>query len=295
MAFTLRKNESASAGLRRIAREQIEEALGLLERARTNPEEKVHELRKQLKKIRSVVRLVRPEMGEKIFARENAALRKLGRRLSPVRDASVRATTATDLKKTPVAVERRLRARRADALRRLRRGSTYDSIARELNDLKDRVPSWPLRKDGFDCIAPGLRRTYRQGRKSEAEAYAARTDEAFHEWRKRAKDLRYHVNLLEKAWPDTLKDLGDALHDLTDRLGDDHDLGDLRRVLETSKPLTAGVEKLPRLIAEIDGRRAELQADARPLGARIYSEKPKEFTRRIESYWQTWRSEAGRG
>src|SRR5262245_12167592 len=51
MGFTLRKNESAAAGLRRIAEEEIDTALELLAHARTNPEEKVHELRKQFKKI----------------------------------------------------------------------------------------------------------------------------------------------------------------------------------------------------------------------------------------------------
>jgi hypothetical protein len=40
----------------------------------------------------------------------------------------------------------------------------------------------------------------------------------------------------------------------------------------------------------IDRRRGELQAAARPLGVLVYAEKPAPFTRRIESYWDTWRS-----
>lgn len=39
----------------------------------------------------------------------------------------------------------------------------------------------------------------------------------------------------------------------------------------------------------IDRRRADLQAAARPLGSRIYPEKPRAFSRRIESYWAAWR------
>ena len=291
MGFRLRKNESAAAGLRRIAEEEIDGAVELLERARRNPEESVHELRKQFKKIRSVVRLARDELGEKVFARENATLRKLGRRLSPARDASVRAATAKKLKKLPSPIEKHLLAKRRSALARLRRGSAFDAIARELEDMKTRVGSWPIRKDGFAALEPGLRRSYRQGRKAEAEAYAARTDETFHEWRKRAKDLRYHVELLEKVWPDTLGDLGQTLHDLTDRLGDDHDLGELRRTLRSSKPLTSSVPGMPSLVKRIDARRDKLQRAARPLGDRIYSEKARAFTRRIESYWETWRSD----
>ncbi len=35
----------------------------------------------------------------------------------------------------------------------------------------------------------------------------SRTDEAFHEWRKRAKDLRYHVDLLEPVWPEVMENV----------------------------------------------------------------------------------------
>ena len=290
MGYRLRKNESAAAGLRRVAKEEIDAALEQLERARRAPEDSVHELRKQFKKIRSIVRLARNELGEKVFDRENAALRKLGRRLSPVRDASVLAATAGRLKKTPPLVEKRLVTKRRAELARLRRGAGLDAIGRELERLKDRVASWPIQKDGFAALEPGLRRTYRRGRKGEADAYASLTDEAFHEWRKRAKDLRYHVELLEKIWPETLKDYAESLHDLTDDLGDDHDLAELRRTLSASKPL-AGVRGVPALQRRIEKRRSKLQAAARPLGDRIYSEKPKDFTRRIESYWETWRSE----
>ena len=60
------------------------------------------------------------------------------------------------------------------------------------------------------------------------------------QWRKRAKDLRYHVELLEPIWPEIMKDLEKILHTLTDHLGDDHDFADLRSTLTTSPKLTEG-------------------------------------------------------
>src|SRR5262249_44117590 len=189
-------------------------------------------------------------------------------------------------------VARRLVARRRTALRRLRAGTELTAIERSIGELRDRVREWPIRKDGFSCLEPGLRRIYRKGRKDEAKAYDTRDDDDIHEWRKRAKDLRYDVDLLEKVWPGTMKDVGKTLHDLTDRLGDDHDLAELRRVLSDSSRLTAGARHVPRAIELIDRRRRRLQRDARVLGDRIYSEKPKAFTRRIRSYWQAWRSPA---
>src|SRR5262249_34951169 len=55
--------------------------------------------------------------------------------------------------------------------------------------------------------------------------------EHLHEWRKRSKDLRYALDLLEPTWPPVVKALADEVHALTDRLGDDQDLSRLDRVL----------------------------------------------------------------
>jgi len=300
LAFKLEKRETAAEGIRRVAREEIDTALKLIRDKRSRPETVVHELRKQLKKLRSIVRLVENELGERIADRDNKALRDLGRRLSPARDASVRVAALEDMidgkkngaskrvEAVPI-LRKRLAARQAAALSRVRRNSDLAAIRRELESLSKRARRWPLRREGFDCLERGLRRSYRRGRAGQAEAYATRTDEAFHDWRKRAKDLRYQAGLLEPIWPPTMKGFEKSLHDLTDRLGDDHDLADLRSLLRTSPKLTAGTDGVTSLIERIDRRRSELQAEARRLGARIYSEKGRAFSGRIESYWEAWR------
>ena len=299
MGFKLKKNESASAGIRRVVREEIDESLDLVKKGPADPETAVHELRKHFKRIRAVLSLVRDELGEEVYARENGALRDLGRRLSSARDASIRVSALDRLREAYendfpadgiATVKTRLAARRGAALRPLRRRPAFSAIGRDLNALRRRIPAWPIRKAGFDGLASGLRRIYRQGRESEDRAYTSRTDEDFHEWRKRSKDLRYGAELLEPLWPETMKEVEQALHDLTDRLGDDHDLAELRKTLSASPKLVEGAHGVGTLLELIDRRRAELQVAARPLGELLYAEKPAPFTRRIESYWNTWRS-----
>src|SRR5262249_54968952 len=138
------------------------------------------------------------------------------------------------------AVKKRLAARRGAALRPLRRRPAFTPISRELTALRRRIPAWPIHKPGFDGLASGLQRIYRPARKAEARAFSARNDEDFHEWRTRSKDLRYGAELLEPVWPETMKDVEQALHDLTDRLGDDHDYAELRKTLTASTKLIAG-------------------------------------------------------
>jgi len=297
MGFKLKKNESSSVGIRRLAREGIDGAIELLEDEQTGPSERVHELRKTFKKIRAVLRLVREELPDEVYRRENLLLRDLGRRLSAARDAAVRVAALDLLRKTyhedfpageMAPIRKRLVGRQRSAVRRVRNRASLSRIARDLRDLRRRIRTWPLTQDGFPGIERGLERTYRQGRRAEDEAYAVRSDEAFHEWRKRAKDLRYHVAILEPVWPEVMEHVEESLHELTDRLGDDHDLGDLRRVLETAP---AGNSKsVGRVMDLISRRRSELQAEARPLATRIYAEKPGVFTARIEAYWEAWRS-----
>ena len=64
-----------------------------------------------------------------------------------------------------------------------------------------------------------------------AEATRDVSDNTLHEWRKRAKDLRYQLQFLCKAWPGVIDAAVAEAHDLGDILGDDHDLALLRQLL----------------------------------------------------------------
>src|SRR2546430_1303607 len=72
--------------LARVARGRIRHALGQLDDGH-DPDKAVHEARKDMKKLRALVRLMRPELGGKAYRRENARFREVARSLSGVRDA----------------------------------------------------------------------------------------------------------------------------------------------------------------------------------------------------------------
>ena len=71
-----------------------------------------------------------------------------------------------------------------------------------------------------------------------------------HEWRKRVKDLWYHCLLLQDAWKPVMSALADEAHELSDRLGDDHDLAVLLEwahvhgsALDGSRPAAARLRR----------------------------------------------------
>ena len=148
-----------------------------------------------------------------------------------------------------------------------------------------RVDGWPLGKRGFELLRPGLKRAYARGRRRFREAREDPTDERLHEFRKRSKDLWYQLRLLRRGWPEVIETTADEAHELSDLLGDDHDLVVLGADLEHGfEPLTD--EQREHLRKLIEARRAELQEQSFALAERLFAEKPKRFVSRIGPYWE---------
>ncbi len=84
--------------VRRVARGRIDHALDELRgESDSTREEAVHEARKDMKKLRALLRLVRGELGDRVYAFENTCFRDTARELSGVRDADVMLVTLGDL------------------------------------------------------------------------------------------------------------------------------------------------------------------------------------------------------
>ena len=98
-AYRLKVEESPPAGMRRIATGRIEKALERLAKAQEaeDPTSGVHGVRKDLKKLRSELRLLRHESGKDLYRAENGSYREAGRLLSESRDAEVKVETLADI------------------------------------------------------------------------------------------------------------------------------------------------------------------------------------------------------
>ena len=296
--YKLKNAEPVPAGVRRIALGRIDNALDEL-RGETDstPEEAIHEARKDIKKLRALLRLVRGDLGGKTFARENVVLRDTARGLAGVRDADVMIETLDALverypNRVPADVARGL----MQALHAHRRALDIDGTDRgvdaataALREVRDRVEEWPLAHDSFDAFEEGLKRTYKRGRRAYAAALADPGTETLHEWRKRVKDHWHHHVVLERSWPGLMKQYGDEAHALSDLLGDDHDLTVLREWAWAHPEAAGSVPGLEELAGAVGKRRAQLQREAFELGARLYAERPSDFARRLRLYWEAWR------
>lgn len=298
-AYRLRADESPSAGMRRVARGRAERAAERLREAEraAEPAGPIHGARKDLKKLRAVARLLRRELGEDGYRAENARYREAGRLLSPTRDAEVKVETLEALRERfagalPAgATEQWLGSLEAERERvpvAAREGaSTAISPALALiEEARERIESWPLRRDSWKLVGPGLRRAYRRGWREMLAAAEESGGETLHEWRKRVKDLWYQLRILRDVCPDSLARSVEWADELADLLGDHHDLTVLREDLRGRELPRVPA---PALEAAVAARQAELAAAAFDLGEKLYARKPKTFHREMRDGWKQWR------
>jgi CHAD domain-containing protein len=286
-AYRLDLTASPAAELRRIARTQTDRAI--VELDLDDADVAVHQIRKRSKKLRALLRLVRPVATE-LYRDENPRIRDLARDLAAPREHAASVGTLGGLAEPsgdalPVQVVTavleglaRTEGEGADA------GAALEGARIELVALRSRIETdWTLPEDidGADAFVPGFRRSYARGRDAFEEALDEPSTEALHEWRKRVKDHWYHCRLLRDLWRPVLAARISALDDLTDLLGDDHDLAVLRTSLLADPDRYGGEVVVGTTTALLDRRRATLQRDAIDLGMRVYADRPKAIARRV--------------
>ncbi|MGD9762802.1 MAG: CHAD domain-containing protein [Candidatus Binatia bacterium] len=299
MAYRLETEERIDDAVRRIAGEQIEQAVARLPAKRTPSVEAVHEIRKRLKKTRAVLRLVRDALGP-AYQAENAALRDIAAKLAPLRDAAVVVESFDGLRQRFRAEMRsRAFARLRDALLERQRAAARSvdagrvgEVRQDLQVLLTRIATWHIDGDPGGAVISGSTRAYQRARKGFRRAYRDGSPECFHEFRKAAKDCWYHTCLLEPMWRPVLKGYRTALHDIGDLVGEEHDLSVLADVLRGLEGVDANAVHTAGGL--IDRRRHDLRAEVAPVAARVHADRRKAWQQRLRACWDAWRAESNR-
>jgi CHAD domain-containing protein len=298
MAGKLHPDEPGTRGARRIARKRVKSALELIGRQHPT-DHSVHAARKELKKARATLRLVRDALGNSTYKKENAALRDAARPLGEVRDAQILLDALKSLmghsggaaSRLPLESFQRVLSHRRRQSRAvvLRRPGPLKRARKALRAVRSRSEHWHVGRHGWSVLGPGLKRTYSQGRRAFTQARARRADEYLHEWRKQIQYFTHQLQLFAPLGDGPLAELSDRTHQLAGILGDDHDLAVLRERAVEAREVFPTATAHRTLIALIDKCRGGLQDKALRLGAALYREKPAAFTARLGEYWRAWR------
>lgn len=283
----------ATKEARKILLSQIRKALQPVEGGSGASDAHIHRARKQIKKARATLRLLRKALPDSQYRAENECLRNASEPLSQARDACVLLQTFDHLQdgqahtRDGSALRRQLFEERSRARANIAGPYGLPRARRLLRKAQTTASDWQVNGRGWSVVGPGLKNAYARGRDALALVHRSPSDTNLHEWRKQSKYLRHQLELLEPVWPGLLEPLAHEVHALSTYLGDDHDLAVLRSKAELNRHLSA--EGRARILALIDARRRLLQVDAFQLGARLYADSPGRFCQRFARYWHMWR------
>src|SRR5579864_1218997 len=297
----LRPDHPGTKEVARLLRKRVEAAAEVVRHARMS-DEQIHEARKNLKKSRAALRLLRHALSAAEYRGLNAQLRDAARPLGLARDARVLRESLEMLadrygepakRSIPQKLRRMLRSQQSEVRRQLmssREGlrATRALLHKSHTRLKTLKPA----RGGWAALVPGFQETYGQGRKALKAARASGSAADLHEWRKQIKYLRYQLKMLEPLWPPLIDQWAEHAHQLSNHLGEDHDLFVLRQEIGAQEGLFSAAGDGGALCALIERCRRQLQSRAFALGERLFLEKPAQFAARFGRYWHRWKCDA---
>ena len=296
MGYRLDPGQPVADKVRRIAAHQLELAIARLTGdGDARRDGSIHTARRHIKKVRALIRLLRPALGRRFRAVDHR-LRSVNRMLAPIADAQATAAMLArvvwrDGGELPAEVVANLRAsvvrRESMAYEDAALADVFETVAALLRAERDAIDEWHMSERGFRAISGGLERTVRASRRAMVKAVASARIEDYRKWRQRAKYYWHQVRLLKMYCGGGLALDERRLEALDGYLGDCRNCAILRGVLTSDSLLNrTDAARGLRLVRRSE---RELRRCARRLGAAIYQETPKDFVTRVERLWYSTR------
>jgi hypothetical protein len=292
MTYRFKLKEPIAEGVRRIGLEQIDIAAARLA-ARQDVPSAIHDARRCLKRLRALLRLVRPGLPGGVYKREAAQLADIGRLLSGARDLDVMLATLDKLAArqggTNNAAALQLRKLVTARRRQSAGGDDRRKALQCLEHVRKLFKGRAIQGVGLEHLGDGLEATLRKARKTFHKACDRDSDEAFHAWRKTVQQHWRHMALLSRCWPEALSARAAEAKELSRLLGEDHDYAVLVAFARAQPEAALDVGDLAKLIELCRSCQAELRAEARLRGERLLAERADDLKDRVTLYWSSAR------
>jgi len=291
------KQEPFHEAFQRMVLEQLQLALLYCGQLGEKPDFATHEIRKSTKRIRAIYRLYRMATGEEVYRHSNKLYVHLSQSLADIRISAVNLASLQSL-----AADKRLPVTRQFLLELItdmdkhhqmitrkiieeQQADQYltDMVTAEMAAIKEK----PLLSCDFHDLIPGLRRTYSQGKNDLAKVLLDPATENLHELRKQVKSLWIQILILHPIYPAYLGLMAHQLDALAQKLGFDHDMAELDQHLN-KEPYQKSKTAVTNLLEFLHKKRQTLKKAALPLAMRLFMEKPRTMSGKMERYYRLY-------
>lgn len=288
-------DQPAGEALRRLMRRIMRALSKDLDHARAG--QIVHPARRRLKLARSLLRLMKPALGQQSFHQENEALRDAAQVLAGLRRTEAMSEAIAKLKgdaKRHEVLEHAVFAELETAAHNLRQDAVSpEDVDRRIADaasrvaeLRGRIAAWTLPKRDIALFVDGLRTCFAKARRLLREGLEKKEMPLLHEARKSVIHHLHHVELLTPLWPKLFKVWAAELQKLREDLGDLNDLDDLSAEFDRPDSPFAQISQKEKALALIDRRRKSILLRIDNETGHLFAEEPKNFAARIDALWR---------
>lgn len=279
----------AAIPVRRAALDALADARRALQASGKSHAVRIHDFRKALKRLRALLRLMTPVLGQD--ARDiRIEARDLARELGTTRDTQSAIDAVNDLRKKYANRELPGRSMKSMAgkLGTLKQASRHAQLSAAtrlrlltwIESTDARVRTWPAHAPEYPSLAGELTGTYRRARRAMPAKWQAAGGGALHEFRQRIIAHRHQLDLIKPLHPKVVTKWINAAQRIRSRLGRYRDLTLLIQLSEPGQPLARWRTGLRKAVEK--RQRDHLEAAER--GAkRFFDAKPKSFGKRLEA------------
>ena len=263
-----------------------------------DPSGTVHESRKTIKRIRSLLKMIRDGSGYGFYFRENRFFRDLSRRMAPARDLCVLLEILNSLeKKYPGRLKKAglniLRDHITGMMEKhlqhlIQSPEGFAFIAGELEGAVQRIKETLTVSDGFNSIGTGIGRIYRRARNYLSEMGLDPPMELLHEYRKNCRYLQFQMELIQPIFPTVLKAYASSINDHTEILGKIRDYQRFDVFIHHDLPGVLPDPELALILDAVKHQRSKAMTGLFRKGRFIFAEKPGAFIDRIHMYWDVY-------
>ena len=260
-------------------------------------DELVHTLRKRVKNLRTILKLLRKEVGEDFYKKNNSLLRDINRRSSSIRNYFALINLVehnlnqSENEKFFEALNLLLIRLRTD-FDNVRNQTDYSTLFShydsQLNKYCSHLKKLKETQNKFNLLKAGFVKIYSEGKELLNICLINSSDDNLHEWRKCSKDYYYITLSLSPIWKPVFEPLAKEIKTLSDMLGQINDYYELSHYIQT---LIDNPFDFTMIFDLIDSSRLKLLEDSYKLGKRIYAVSPEIFAEQFKAYYLCYKKD----
>jgi CHAD domain-containing protein len=291
--FEIKRRETFSEGIFRIL-EQLNSDTARLMMAKSRMHLSVHEARKNLKKLRAVLRLIRHEIGAEQYTELNTFYRLVAQQVAPVRDVTSQIELlenfenkiqAPGLRKVILKSIGITKKKRKKEFAEFYRKKIQDKVFNELRANAEVLKRLNIAGNAGIFIGKSVNKIFKDTLKCMQAAEKEGSNEAYHDFRKKVKYLMYQMMILKNAWPKYFESYISELDELQKHLGNLHDLNILNNLVVEGEVFDLDKKQKDAFLKYIYPRRASLKKQIHQIGSRIFVENSRSFSQRLLGIW----------